>query len=138
MLPEPALMNIQAYKTVSHVRVSVPSQASIFEAMQTRSTYATTGHRAYMNFRAVDGGPIAMGEEYIAENPTFRWVYYPQDNVQYADLLSVEIDTTGTSYTVKRLERWVSYGRRRRRQPHLGLGWNADGGLAARRRGQRP
>jgi len=71
------------------------SREGIFEALATRSTFATTGHRPLLEFRAHDGGPIAMGEVAVVEAPTFSWSYSGQDRAARASLWAIATSDTG-------------------------------------------
>jgi hypothetical protein len=51
-------------------------RAAIFNAMALRRTYATTGHRPILRFRAEDGPyKLGQGSELIARDPVLRWRY---------------------------------------------------------------
>ena len=69
------------------------SRAGIFEAMETRSTYATTGQRGVLRFRVLDGGPGEMGEVVVVGTPYVQWSYAPQEEIQRVDLFIVYTDS---------------------------------------------
>ena len=77
------------------------TRAHVFEAMQTRSTYATTGHRPVLRFGATDGAEIPMGSIYVAEQPSFGWRYHGETSVELVELLGVS-----TGGDVEVLETW--------------------------------
>lgn len=78
------------------------TREDIFTALQTRSTYATTGARMLLDFAAVDGAIIASGQEYVAEHPTFTWSASGTATIQRIELVGVAIAEgaqTETLYT---------------------------------------
>ncbi len=82
------------------------SREGIFEAMQARSTYGSTGHRPYLSFSAEDGAAIAMGEEYIASAPIFHWIYAGEAEISEIELLAIELDDPGAA-TLEVLQSWT-------------------------------
>lgn len=68
------------------------SRAAIFNAMALRRTYATTGHRPILRFRAEDGAfKTGQGSEYIAREPVLRWRYSGTGDVERTRLFRMEL-----------------------------------------------
>jgi len=81
------------------------SREGVFEAMSERSTYGSSGHRPYLSFGADDGADVLMGWEYIADAPTFQWVYAGEAAIETVELLSIALDDPSAS-TLTVLESW--------------------------------
>ncbi len=82
------------------------SREGLFDAMQSRSAYGTTGIRPALRFSAEDGDDVAMGVEYVADTPTFRWLYAGEGEVSEVALLSVTVDGAGDP-TLDTLASWT-------------------------------
>lgn len=82
------------------------SREGIFESLQQRSTYATTGHRPLLGFEVHQGEAVGrMGWEIVAEQPEFRWTYSAEATaISRVELLTVRVDGGGP---VERLALWT-------------------------------
>ncbi len=73
------------------------SRQSLFEALDTRSTYATTGHRPLMAFRVEETETGRMGWEVVSKHPTFSWSYSAEStHITRVELLSVPANGGGS------------------------------------------
>jgi hypothetical protein len=68
------------------------SRAAVFNAMALRRTYATTGHRPILRFRAEDGAfKLGQGSELIARDPVLRWRYSGTGEVERTRLFRMAL-----------------------------------------------
>ncbi len=68
------------------------SRSAVFESMQRRHTYATTGHRPILRFRVEDGGhALPQGSEYLSRAPVLRWRYNGTADVDRLRLFRIRI-----------------------------------------------
>jgi hypothetical protein len=66
-------------------------RASVFGALADRHTYATTGSRILLDYAVEDGGDVAMGEQYVAGAPVFRWAVSGTGRLATVALVAVEV-----------------------------------------------
>lgn len=76
------------------------SREGLYDALTTRSTYATTGIRPILRFNAEDGGAVPMGVEYVADTPTFFWSYSAEISIVSVELLAVSVEGGGAVTTL--------------------------------------
>ncbi len=80
------------------------TRSAIFTAMQTRHTYATSGHRPIVHFSISDSGAtIEQGQEYLPSSPTVSWRYYGTDTLLRLSINWLPIDDLieqSTLYTI--------------------------------------
>ena len=76
------------------------SREGIYDALTSRSTYATTGIRPILRFGAEDGGAVPMGVEYVGETPTFSWAYAAEGVIDTVELLAVSVEGGGVVTTL--------------------------------------
>lgn len=68
-------------------------RGDVFDAMQQRRTYATTGHRPILRFQAEDGGQtVQQGAEYLAEKPRFTWELYGTEEQAKLTVWAIEVN----------------------------------------------
>jgi hypothetical protein len=68
------------------------TRGAIFEAMQVRRTYATTGHRPIILFTVDEfNETFQQGTELVAEEPSLRWQYYGTAPIQSIRVNRVEV-----------------------------------------------
>jgi|GEM_PF-1269095 len=69
------------------------NRGQIFEAMKSRRTYATTGHRPILRFWVEEDGEVAalQGAEIVASAPVFKWAYHGTSTGQRLRLLKITI-----------------------------------------------
>ena len=86
------------------------SREGVFESLEQRSTYATTGHRPLLGFEVQEGEALGrMGWEVVAEEPLFHWTYSAEGAaISRVELLTVRVDGGGP---VERLALWTPEGR---------------------------
>ncbi|MSP54560.1 MAG: DUF3604 domain-containing protein [Myxococcales bacterium] len=80
------------------------TRADLFGGLQQRSTYATTGERIVLDYSATDGAEIAMGQQYVALEPTFNWAVHGTQPVTTVTLFSIRIDPGAR---VETLQTWT-------------------------------
>lgn len=80
------------------------NRTDLFANLQARNTYATTGERMIVKFWAEDGADVGMGDEYIAERPTFEWEAFGTQSITSVELRTVELATGAQATT---LYRWT-------------------------------
>ena len=82
------------------------SRQGLFESLEDRSTYATTGHRPLLEFWVDEQGHEGrMGWEIVADQPTFHWTYSAEAEViSRVELLVVEVVQ---GQVVERLQLWT-------------------------------
>jgi hypothetical protein len=69
------------------------SRAAIFEAMESRQTYATTGHRPILHAWMEDEQVrLNQGMEYLASAPKMAWRYHGTDALRTVTLWSISMD----------------------------------------------
>ncbi len=66
------------------------SREAIYDALEQRRTYATTGVRILLRYWAEDGGRVEPGQDFAPEAPTFRWEVHGTDEIARVRLLAVE------------------------------------------------
>jgi len=80
------------------------TRADIFEAMESRSTYATTGARIIVEVQVEDGGSVGPGAEYVASLPTFSWTVHGTNPVWEVGLMQTRVGSSGPTTM---LARWL-------------------------------
>ncbi len=65
------------------------SRSALFESLERRRTYATTGERILLRYWAEDGGRIEPGEDFSPEAPRFRWEVHGTAGLSRLRLLAV-------------------------------------------------
>jgi hypothetical protein len=97
------------------------SRVGLFEALENRSTYATTGHRPLLELSLTEGeGTGRMGMEVVAESPTLEWSYSAEGDITLVELLAVAVDDTES---VERIALWTPT----ERDASGSLVWDYDG-----------
>lgn len=84
--------------------VDAHTRAGVFESMQTRRTFATTGHRPILRLTVEDeGSQWPQGTELLAVQPTLKWSYAGTGNVEEVRLWQIEIVEDATQVLVERI-----------------------------------
>ena len=84
------------------------SRSAVFDAMQQRHTYATTGHRSILRFRAEDGGHhLQQGTEFLARTPVLRWRYNGTGDVERVRLFRIRVQEGAAQ---KIVQEWAGDG----------------------------
>ncbi|MCK6521584.1 DUF3604 domain-containing protein [Myxococcota bacterium] len=76
------------------------SREGIYDALTSRSTYATTGIRPILRFSAEDGGAVPMGVEYVGDTPVFSWTYAAEVSAATVELLALSVEGGGVVTTL--------------------------------------
>ncbi|MBT3218745.1 MAG: DUF3604 domain-containing protein [Proteobacteria bacterium] len=71
------------------------SLEAVFESLQSRRTYATSGARIIVHFWADDGGEVQAGDEYLAASPTFLWSAHGTSTISSITLLASPVGAVG-------------------------------------------
>ena len=83
------------------VRSPALTRAGIFDNLQHRNTYATTGERMLVDLGVDDGGAVRMGQEYVAAAPTFSWSAHGTQRITSVKLRTVAIGPGNLPETVQ-------------------------------------
>ena len=81
------------------------SRAAIWESLQGKHTYGTTGSRILLDIELSDRrGSVREGELAVAEAPTLRWTAHGTDTISRVRVLAVDQTQAGAALELVRLE----------------------------------
>ncbi len=78
------------------------SREGLFEGLEARSTYGTTGHRPILRFTgSQDGAGFGMGAEAVVAAPVLHWTYRAEGSIDTVTLWSVPVDGSAPAEVVQ-------------------------------------